>query len=163
MCIVAWGDLDNVGPDNLQASKALHDLLDLLRVGRRPSIHRLYIERSIRTLVVIPPISGLIPSCVRNCQVKNLRVLTFRSYGNETVSMFIYLTTGQTYAGAIPGSITSISRVTGELLDEATNGNCADNSLYTGLSPTVSLIFFTTPRQPTSSRSSACEMTNPTS
>ena len=46
-----------------------------------------------------------------------------------------------TYAGAIPGSIASISRVTRRLLYQAVSGKCANGLLYTGLSPTVSLIF----------------------
>lgn len=84
---------------------------------------------------------------------------------DKTVSTLIHLTTlVKTYAGAIPGSITSMSRVTrGHFQTKLPTANPRDDSLYTGLSPTVSLIFFTTPRQPTSSRSSACEMTNPTS
>jgi hypothetical protein len=52
----------------------------------------------------------------------------------------------RTYAGATLGSSTSMSKV-----------------MYTGLSPTTSRIFFTIPRQPISSISSACEITKPTS
>ena len=60
LCIVARGDLDNVCSDNLEASKALHDLLNLLWVGgHRLSAHRMHIQRLVRTRVVMPPISGL--------------------------------------------------------------------------------------------------------